>query len=80
MSRSEDILEQLNAPDVEYEADGSIWVYYQNQKIEITDKFDKDGVCYVKIKNGDELLYLTVKYQNGFAYSPKCYIEPWEFN
>ena len=55
-------------------------VYYQNQKIEITGKFDKDGVCYVKIKNGDELLYLTVKYQNGFAYSTKCYIEPWAFN
>ena len=76
----QEILEQLNAPDVEYETDGSIWVYYQNQKIEITDKFDKDGVCYVKIKNGDELLYLTVKYQNGFAYSTKCYIEPWAFN
>ena len=76
----QEILEQLNAPDVEYEADGSIWVYYQNQKIEITDKFDKDGICYVKIKNGGELLYLTVKYQNGFAYSTKCYIEPWAFN
>lgn len=76
----QEILSQLSAPDVEYESDGSVWVYYQNQKIEITDKFDKDGVGYVKIKNGNELLYLTVKYQNGFAYSPKRYIEPWEFN
>lgn len=73
-------MEELNAPDVEYEEDGSVWVYYYDQKIEITDKFDADGVCYVKLSNHGEILYMTVKYQNGFCTSPNRYISPSDFN
>ena len=51
----------------------------KNQKIEITDKF-KDDVCYVKVQDGDETLYVTVKYQNGLAYSNEKYVEEDEFN
>ena len=76
----EEILEQLNMPDVEYEDDGSVWIYYQNQKLEITDKFDDDGVCYVQLKNGDDTLYVTVKYDNGYATSPDRFLSPREFN
>lgn len=76
----EEIMEELNAPDVEYLDDGSVWVYYKNQKIEITDKFDKDNVCYVKIENGDETIYMTVKYQNGYSTSPDKYPDPRSFN
>lgn len=76
----EKIMEKLNAPDVEYEADGSVWVYYYDQKIEITDKFDADGVCYVKLSNDGEILYMTVKYQNGFSTSPNRYVNPAFFN
>lgn len=75
-----EIMEQLNMPDVEYEDDGSVWVYYENQKIEITDKFDKDKVCYVKIKGKDKTLYLTVKYQNGYCSSEDKYVSPSSFN
>mgnify|MGYP002286567053 FL=1 len=76
----EEIMEELNAPDVEYLDDGSVWVYYKNQKIEITDKFDKDNVCYVKIENGDETIYMTVKYQDGYNTSPDKYPDPRSFN
>ncbi len=76
----DEIMEELNAPDVEYLDDGSVWVYYKNQKIEITDKFDKDNVCYVKIENGDETIYMTVKYQNGYSTSPDKYPDPRSFN
>lgn len=76
----EEIMEELNAPDVEYLDDGSVWVYYKNQKIEITDKFDKDNVCYVKIENGDETIYMTVKYQDGYGTSPDKYPDPRSFN
>lgn len=76
----EEIMEELNAPDVEYLDDGSVWVYYKNQKIEITDKFDKDNVCYVKIENGDETIYMTVKYQDGYSTSPDKYPDPSTFN
>ena len=67
-------LEYLNAPEVEYEEDGSVWVYYYDQKIEITDKFDGDGVCYVKVSNGAKTLYMTIKYQNGWSTSPYKYL------
>ena len=34
----EELLEEANSPDVEYNDDGTVWLYYKNQKIEITDK------------------------------------------
>lgn len=76
----EEIMEQINMPEVEYEEDGSIWVYYENQKIKITDKFDNDKVCYVKIKGKEKTLYLTVKYQNGYCISEDKYPSPASFN
>ena len=69
-----------NTVSQEYFDDGSVWVYYKNQQIEITDKFDKDNVCYVKIENGDETIYMTVKYQNGYSTSPDKYPDPRSFN
>ena len=62
------------------ESDGSVWVYYHNQSIDITNKFNDNKVCFVKIADGDKTLYLTVKYQNGFSYSNEKYVEPEEFN
>lgn len=68
----EELLEQFNRPDVIYEEDGTVWVYYYDQKIEITDRFE-DGVCYVKVSNGEETLYMTVLYQDGWCTSPHKY-------
>ena len=59
-----ELLAEIDSPEVEYEEDGSVWVYYHNQSVEITDKFNEDKVCYVKIADGNKTLYLTVKYQN----------------
>ena len=75
-----ELLAEIDSPEVEYEEDGSVWVYYHNQSIEITDKFNEDKVCYVKIADGNKTLYLTVKYQNGYSYSPQKNIEPEMFN
>ena len=76
----EELMEEIDSPDVEYEEDGSVWVYYHNQSIDITNKFNDNKVCFVKIADGDKTLYLTVKYQNGFSYSNEKYVEPEEFN
>lgn len=73
----EELLEQLSNPVVEYEEDGTVWVYYYDQKIEITDQF-KDDVCYVKVSNGEETLYMTILYQDGWCTSPHKY-EPADF-
>ena len=75
----EELMEEINSPEVEYEEDGSVWIYYKNQKMDITDKFE-DGVCYVELKDGDTIQYMTVKYKNGYALSPERYLTPAEFN
>ncbi len=75
----EELLETLNDPEVEYKDDGTVWVYYYDQKIEITDLFE-DGVCYVKLTHEDETLYMTVKYQAGYCISPHKYESPDTFN
>lgn len=74
-----EILDYLDDPDVRYEDDGSVWIYYFDQKINITDKFD-DNVCYARVSNGNETLYLTIKYQNGWSSSPYKYVSPSSFD
>ena len=76
----EELLVQLNTPEVEYRDDGTVWVYYYNQCVEITDKFDDNGVCYVQLVANGKPLYLTVKYGNGCAYGPHAYVNPNSFN
>lgn len=76
----EELMEELYSPEVSYEEDGSVWVYYYDQKLDITDKFDDEGICYVKLRKADETLYLTVKYQDGYSCSSKKYVSPAEFN
>ncbi|MEG1604321.1 MAG: hypothetical protein RR340_11985, partial [Cloacibacillus sp.] len=75
----EELIEQLMSPEVVYEDDGTVCVYWFGQKVDITDKFE-NNVCYVKLVNGDDILYMTVKYQNGSATSPNKYLSPSEFN
>lgn len=76
----EELLEELNMPEVEYLDDGSVWVYYYNQKLEITDKFDEDGICYIQVSKGGEVLYLTIKYQGGYSCSRDRYASPSVFD
>ncbi|GAU79687.1 hypothetical protein [Fusibacter sp. 3D3] len=75
----DEILDHLDDPDVRYEDDGSVWIYYFDQKINITDKFN-DQVCYVQVSNGSETLYMTIKYQNGWSSSPNKYPSVSSFN
>ncbi len=73
-----ELMEQLTEPDVSYEDDGSVWVYWFDQKVDITNKF-KDGFCYVQLENEGEPLYLTVKYQDGYGTSSHRYLKPSDF-
>lgn len=75
----EELLENLATPEVEYADDGTVTVYWLDQAIDITDKFE-DDVCYVKLVNGDKTVYMTVKYQNGYACDPHKYESPASFN
>ena len=70
----EELLGTLSGPDVEYRDDGSVWVYWMGQVVEITDRFE-DGVCYVQLVNGEDTMYVTVRYQDGYTSSPHKYID-----
>ena len=76
----EEVIAHLNEPDVDYLEDGSVWLYYHNQALEITDMFNEDGVCFIQVHYGDETRYITVKRGNGLASSPRAFIQPREFN
>lgn len=54
-------------------------MYYKNQGLNITNKFENE-ICYLQLEDGDEVKFLTIKYQNGYAMSPHGYVQPWEFN
>ena len=58
----EELMEQLDSPNVEENDDGTVWVYY------------------LELKDGEDILYLTVKKGNGYAFSPSGYVQPYEFN
>ena len=70
-----ELLDQLNSPEVRYLEDGTVWIYYYDQKIEITDRF-RDGVCYATVTNDDETLYMTILYQDSWCSSPHKYQSP----
>lgn len=75
----EELWDEINAPDVSYEEDGRVIVYYLTQELDITDKF-KDDICYVQLQVDGETRYMTIKYRNGYAMSPHGYVQPEEFN
>lgn len=67
--------EVLTIPQVEYREDGTVWVYYLDQTLDITGMF-QDGMCYLTLVNGDETLYLTVRADGGYAVSSDKYETP----
>lgn len=76
----DEIMEQLDSPDVEYREDGSVWVCYHGAETEITNRFDEDGICYIQLMTDSGALYLTVKDHGGFASSPHSYPPSESFN
>lgn len=70
----EEILAHLIAPEVWYEEDGTVYIYWFDQKVNITDKFEND-TCYIKLVNGKDILYMTVWFHDGYGTSPYKYVE-----
>ncbi len=70
----EELMEEMNSPEVEFKDDGSVWIYWYDQTIDITDKFE-DDVCYVKLVNEDEILYVTVT-EDGYSASSDKFVAP----
>lgn len=70
----EEIVEQLNFPEAECRDDGSIWLWYRETGLDITDKFGEDGLCQVELDTGDGPLYVTVNRQGGLSCSAEGYV------
>jgi hypothetical protein len=70
----------LKEPELEKTKDGRVLVHYGGTRLNITDRFDKNGVCYVKLVHGGHTHYMTVKRHGGYAISPDAYIAPERFN
>lgn len=76
----EELLEHLSEPEIYYGEDGTVWAYWKKQAMEITDKFNDQGICFLRLEDGDEVWYLTVRYENGYSMSREAYVQPEEFN
>jgi hypothetical protein len=63
----QEIMEHIMMPSVEYLDDGTIWVYYKDRQMEITDKFDEEGFCFTQIADGGMTYYMTIKKNGGYG-------------
>ncbi|MBR2422265.1 MAG: hypothetical protein IKB09_07935 [Oscillospiraceae bacterium] len=76
----EEVVEHLDQPELWYGEDDTIQLYYHGQEIEITDNmFDADGYCYLELRDGDNVLYVTIEKSGGMATSPLSYVQPDKF-
>ncbi|MCI8327695.1 MAG: hypothetical protein HFI37_07980 [Lachnospiraceae bacterium] len=66
----EEFVEDMNSSaNVESDKSGKTWVYYYDQKVEITDLFDKNGVCRIVLSHKGEKAYLEITDEKDGAYS-----------
>lgn len=70
----EDIKDFYESPDWA-EIDGRIYITCKDQKIDITDKFDEDGICHVIVKDGKNTWYVITNKTGRMMSSPYRYEE-----
>ena len=75
----EELLEELNSPQVRMDENGRWNLSYYGQYEDITDKFNEDGICYLKVIHEGKALYLTISKEHGMFSSPKYYVDAKEF-
>ena len=77
---TEEMLEHLDAPEVVYEDDGTVMIYYRGQSLDITDRFDENGLCHVLLRDeqgGGKTLFVTIRYNDGYSYNSTKYEDPY---
>ena len=76
----EEMLEHLDAPEVVYEDDGTVMIYYRGQSLDITDRFDENGLCHVLLRDEqdeEKTLFVTICYNDGYSYNSTKYEDPY---
>lgn len=54
---------------IEKDADGKVWIYYYDQKQDITDLFDKNGICQITMTHEGKSIFLTISENEYGGYS-----------
>ncbi|MCR4648992.1 MAG: hypothetical protein K5776_07940 [Lachnospiraceae bacterium] len=75
----EEIMDHLDMPDVAFNDDGTIIVYYHAQTIDITDKFNSDGFCFTHVTDGKKNFYMTIKNDGSYGIDSDKYPDTSEF-
>lgn len=68
MSAEEVLLEMNDSASVEEDEKGRVWVCYYDQKIEITDLFDENGVCRIVVTHDKNSAYLEISREEDGSY------------
>lgn len=72
---ADEIENHLNNSPTTETINGHKYLFYKDQKVDLTGKFNKDGLCFVTFKDGDKNLYVTVSKNGGLSSSDKRYVE-----
>lgn len=71
LSQDELVITLNQSADIAKDTDGRIWIYYYDQKADITDLFDEEGICKVQLTHDNETVYLEIEQEKDgiFPYS-----------
>ena len=75
----DELMEEALTDDIqaEFQDDGKTILYFRDQVIDITDKFE-DGVCYIEVDGGDKHYYVSVAEDGALSISEEKYCDPRE--
>lgn len=67
---ADELAEQINnSASVEKDADGKVWVYYYDQKQDITDLLEKDDICRITMTHEGKTIHLDISKNENGGYS-----------
>lgn len=69
LSADEVAAEMSNFADIDVDEDGKVWIYYYDQKVDITDSFDENGICNLTLTHEGKTVYLEITKDEDGGYS-----------
>lgn len=65
----EDLVDAMNMGEVYEDEDGRVLLSFYDQQVDITDRFDKDGICHIHLEHDGVTTYFTIESNGGGGYS-----------
>lgn len=69
LSPDELVITINQSANIAEDADGRVWVYYYDQKADVTDLFDEEGICKVKLTHEGQTIYLEIERDKDGSYA-----------